>query len=561
MADNLATLYLLSPVRLPVAAYAQIPYSGGPVYGPAPIVAPAPAYAAIAADPLPDAPAIITGAHFLFDFYFRIWIVPSRIDLRNPTQGVDIPFAIWNAYPYSNDLVEISSSGAESLTLDIAPVSTFYPIEYRTANVQIDEGTTGNILALLNFIFEQGEALFTFSVVNASVVPIIPEVPVEEVLEWLTDVQVSNNGTEQRISLRGNPRRSTSNTMIAVDSGTLKEKLDQCFKDLAEPIFVPYFQYATPAKTAMLVSEGDTVVEFDSARTDLRAGDFALLFRKDEQFVLSKFISVTPTGGTLESPITLDIPKGSMVVPLYRSLVNNGYSVKRYGVNNVAQFAFKSTVVPDGRSYADPNSEIEIAYYEGFPILEKRPFRDQMVEDKYDTGAVRFDYETTTISQVTHWDYSKHSCLRNWVLRRVQKPEDMQWWRAFLTLACGQQNPFLVPTWRDDLNIAEAPVSQATSLKLLGSRYSTLYDGAEAYKRWRLTTAAGEHHITVVSATPDDDGNDIIQFLPQLPSGEGWTEITMISFMLKMRLGDDKVTLKHYSLDTSLDLVLRVTDQ
>jgi hypothetical protein len=76
-----------------------------------------------------------------------------------------------------------------------------------------------------------------------------------------------------------------------------------------------------------------------------------------------------------------------------------------------------------------------------------------------------------------------------------------------------------------------------------------------------VQTAQGTYFTTATSVTPDSSGNDQISISPQAPTGVGWQTITCVSLMPLSRLGSDKIVLKHDTLSTELDLMIRSTDQ
>lgn len=95
-------------------------------------------------------------------------------------------------------------------------------------------------------------------------------------------------------------------------------------------------------------------------------------------------------------------------------------------------------------------------------------------------------------------------------------------------------------------------------MTLEGNNYSTNYQNADAFRRFVLYTEAGEHYAEIVSVTPSDDG-DIITFTPALPIDSGWDVMDEddFSFLLKLRLAEDSVTLTHEALHTYIDLSFR----
>lgn len=509
-------------------------------------------------NPLANSTGSIVRQEFLFDFYFKIWIVPNRLEMRNPRIGVDIPFNVWNAFPYRHNLTAINGTNAEGLELDTSAPDTFYEIEYREVNIQILPTAPLTVDAVFEFVFQWGSGLFNFIAERASVVNITPDVPVKEIWSWLTDIIVTDNGREQRIALRTVPRRSQTTKLIALNKEEVRVKFDQMLLDFVGEVVMPYFQYATPTTQPALV--GATGLAFDPSKTDIREGEYALIITKSAD-QLVRFASISEAGATLDAPLTIDVPATSLVVPALPSLVDAGAAFRRYAVHDVAEMELTSRVTQHREVFSRPGSQTVIPTLDGLYVLSRRPLANGTVDDRFDTGAKIVDFETGPLETSTHWLHSQIEGPRQYLIKRAHEPAEMDFWRDFFDTVKGRQLSFLTPTYREDGYIAERPADGAGTLRLAGTRYSTVFFQQGPYSHLRLWTDAGYHDVTVSDATALEDGNDEIVFEPALPAGELWRNVNNFSFLAKVRLGTDDVELEHYALDTILNLTLRTVDE
>lgn len=491
---------------------------------------------------------------FLFDFYFRIWVFPLRLELRNPRTNVDIPFAIWNAYPFKNTLTSIGGTGTDGLALDLDAPSQFREIEYRTVNLQITPAAPLSIEAVFEFIFQNGKGLFTFIADRASVLSIIPDVPVNETWQWLTDVQVATDGTEQRAGLRAVPRRKMSTKLVALTEEEIRENVKKALFDFGNQVVIPYFQYGTT--TTLDAVSGSTDLAFDPAKTDVREGEYLFVMTKTAQ-ELVKIETLGIAGCTIDAPITIDVPRGSIVAPAFGSVVDNRAAIARYAVNDVADIQVDSTNSQARANFKRPNSTATINTLDGYPILDKRPLANSNVEDQYDQGYERFDYQTGSIEQITRWLFTRTEGARQYLIHRAQQPETLDFWRDFLDASRGMLNPFLVPTYRKDLFIADRPDDASITLLIQGSDYASLFWPMLPYRRLYLWTDAGAYPVTVDAVSLTEDGNTLATLSAALPSGDEYRNISFISFLLKCRLASDEVTLEHHGLETILNMSIR----
>lgn len=508
--------------------------------------------------PLPQASGAVIRQEFLFDFYFKIWIVPNRLEMRNPRIGVDIPFHVWNAFPYPHTLTDIIGTGADGLELDTDAPDTFYEVEYREVNIQILPTAPLTVDAVLEFVFEWGSGLFNFIAERASVVNITPDVPVKEIWSWLTDIIVTDNGKEQRIALRTVPRRSQTTKLVALNKEEVRVKFDQMLLDFVGEVVMPYFQYAT--STTQAAFAGATGLAFDPNKTDVRPGEYALVITKTAD-QLVRFSTISDTGCTLDAPLTIDAPTGSIIVPSLPSLVDAGAALRRYAVQDVAEMELTSRVTQHREVFSRPGSQTVLPTLDGLYVLDRRPLANSgTVDDKFDSGAKIVDFQTGPLETSTHWLHSQLEGGRQYLIKRAHEPAEMDFWRDFLDAVKGRQIAFLTPTYREDGYASERPVDMAGTMRLAGSRYSTVFFNQGPYTHLRIWTDAGYHDVTVSDATALADGNDEIVFEPALPTGELWRNVKYISFLGKVRLASDDVELEHYALDTFLNLTLRTVD-
>lgn len=507
--------------------------------------------------PVPVAVAV-KDQSFVFDFYYRIWAFPLVLQLRNPRTNVDIPFDLWNAYPDHNHLVSIVTTGADGLTLDIVPGATFHEVELRTVNLQITSSAPLEINATFTFNFEQGSVTFSFIADRASVVSIVPDVPVREKWEWFTNVMVATDGTEQRVALRNQPRRTQSTRLIALNEPEVKEKWKQFLLDLAGQVVVPYFQYATDLTADALI--GQSTIYFDASRTDLRDGEYALIVSRTGEMELLKVQTLAADSALMDAPITINANAGSFIMPSFTSVVQGKAALNRYAVHDVADVTLESMVSQARTLFSRPGSTVVIPTHDGYPVLLEHPIADENEKQQFDTGAEVFDYGTGAVESITRWNWTRIATTVQFLFHRATEPQKMDFWRDFLGAVQGMLNPFFMPSWRKDLLIATAPSDGSINIEILGSDYGAYFWSAN-FKFLELHTAGGILYRTVESVTLLANGNTDCKLTVALPTGAAYTSIEYISFLRKMRLANDTVSLEHYALDTLIEFSIRTVPE
>lgn len=509
---------------------------------------------------LPDFLAGMVEEEFLYDFYFRIWVIPSSLSLRNPKTGVPIPFAVWNAYPWDNTLTSIAGTDLTDLDFDVVPPKVFREVEYVTVNLTIQSDAPLKIDTDVIFTFTDGAGTLYVVVDRATVVNIIPDVPVIEKWKWLTDVMTATDGTEQRVALRSVPRRSQTARLIATTEEQVKANMKRLQFDSTGLIVVPYFAYATEITAPSAAGTSD--LTFDPKYTDVRAGEYVFILTPTGEEELASLLTLGVSGATTDAPLTVDVPKGSIIAPAFASIITGKPSVDRFAVNYAAEIRFDSEVALTRSDFSRPNSLATITYYDGYPVLDQRPLvPNRTVNDTFDSGLQVFDYETGDRELVTHWDWARIYGERQFMIRRYEQPEVMDYWRDFLNIVKGLAKPFLVSTLRNDHQLAEDPVDSSRQILILGSDYASLYFHMESHKRLVLKTAAGDLFVTIDTAEVDANGNSLCTMTSPLPTGAEYTQISQISYLLKVRLDSDEVELEHHALDSFLNLRWRTVPE
>jgi hypothetical protein len=506
----------------------------------------------------PDVPAAIAG-NFLFDYYYRIWVLPEVLNAQNPVLDVPIPFAVWNAYPQPavNPLDAIIATNDAGLSLDFAAGDTWRAIEYKDVNVTIGVTAPLNIAAEYEFDFGAGVGHFYFNATIADFVQMIPDPPVTETWSWLTDVIPSRNNTEQRISLRATPRRTIKYGFLLEDETERRRQYQRWYKSLGSRIVLPFYQYQT--RLAQPSALGDSKLWFDPAYTDVRAGEFVIVMNEATVTgYLVKLDTVEADGATTDSPLTFDADAGMIVAPCFTSRLDDRTGLTMKSVTGHLDVA--ATVLTYRPSFKRPGSTAVIETFDGLPVLHLRPIAAGESPEQFDANYEVVDSETGLEELYISWPHPVVAMTRKWTIRRRQNPAEMDWWRDFLDTVLGMREPFLLPTWFADLTVAEAPTVGSGTLKINGGDYASLYWPYDTFRRLQIETESGIIWRKVLDATANPDGTSTLQLDTTFGGDPADVAISKISYLNRARLASDTVTLTHERLRTQIELATRTVD-
>ena len=498
--------------------------------------------------------------NFFDDFYNRIHVLPLKIDLQTIASSQTREVSVWNAYVKNSatlDEISISQPAGIEIIGEATPFS-MNPLKEIFYNVTV--GVSGppniNVEILFDFSNVADQLPLVITGTRAVKFDIVPEVPVTETWEWLSDLMVATDGSEQRIALRGEVPRIELSFKAVFDS---KEQIRRFYGDFLAAVgrlWLPEYQYTT--RTTAKTTAGTNVLYYDNTKTDIRAGEYVLI-QTPSNAALVEVASLTVSGALLTSNMLFDIPTDSLIMPGSPALIDNQTALARYAVDDVAEVSFNARLTRQRTVLTRTGSAVSLPQFLGVPVVEKRPLADELVKDEVSTGQVSLDNQTGVQDIISRWDYSRIGGPRTFKVNRMYAPEEMDYWKTVLAYARGQARKFWMPTYRQDLKVIVMPADAATNYTVEGTQYAEKVYSLPTHRYIEIETSSGTHRTTIIGASVSG-GNSVILFDPAVPTGAGWRNVSRISYLLPVRLNDDKVEWKHYGLESLLNLSIRTAE-
>lgn len=498
--------------------------------------------------------------NFFRDFYFRVHVSPLKLDLQTVASSQTRQFKVWNAWPETTaQLSDILVSNP--VGIEISGQATPYamsPLQELTYDITVGTSGPPNINVEIQFDFSNVIDPLPILITGTRAVKfdIVPEVPVNETWEWLSDLMIATDGTEQRIALRGEMPRVELNLKVKFDSS---ESIRRFYSDLASSVgrlWIPEFQYAT--RTTAASASGSLQVYFDGTQTDIRAGDYVLI-QTPITAILVEVKTLNASGGLVSSPLVADIPANSLIMPGSPALIDNQTSIDRYAVNQAAETTLICKMIRQRSALTRTGSAVTLPTFLGSPVVDKRPLADELVKDEVSTGQVSIDNQTGLPDIISRWDYSRIGGPRTFKVNRIKAPDEMDYWKTVFAYCRGQARKFWMPTYRDDMKLAVAPSDATTTYTIEGTQYAEKIWPIITHRYIEIETASGIHRTQITGASVTGS-NTIILLTTPLPTGAGWRNVSRISYLLPVRLNDDKIEWKHYGLESLLNLSIRTAE-
>lgn len=503
---------------------------------------------------LDPAPAAIHDT-FYGDYYNRIWVSPEDIRLSNPKIGFEYEFYVWNAYDRPNSLINYVPTDVDGTTfveLDDLPIE-FGPVEFKTLHFTIDDDAPSQIEGNMFFEFEMGGDGFDLFALVLGVLKTLPNEPFNEIWSWYSIMEISRNGTEQRQALRDQPRTQAGYEVMILDDDDRRLAYQQLFSFATRSVLVPFFQYTTQLEAD--VEEGDTRLYFDLSRSDIRAGEYLILFHPQTyQFQLVQVDSLNADGVNILTPITFDAGMDEWEIVPGRSMrLPNKSQLGMGALDGTLAFKGESTV---WRELIRPSGEVTLPEYDDYPVLPYKPIAQNEVDETFDSDVEVIDNDAAPPEVRSTFTNPFIESTKQYL---IDRDVEMDWWRTFFDYTKGMLRPFLIPTWRDDLPLAEQPELGDNELVTTNTDYAD-YFAYETYKWVQIQSDAG-----VIYRKVEGVNRDLLGLRLSLDDAIGMTEGSneglVISFLNLTRLNSDEVKLEHYINHTIIEINTRTVNQ
>lgn len=517
-------------------------------------------------------------------FFERMHVFPASENVGTILATVTSHFQYLNAYTNTaQTLTNIVTSGLgvagttiEDSTTSAAPV---FPILLNGMVSRLFNFSvlgTGDATIEIDFDFSMLDPAVptpTFKVVGSRAVmfPFIPQRPLTETIDFLTNVIEAYDGTEQRISTRTQGRQIFDMKYFLESDDPAPSGADKFATAQAlivgmggNPLGVGMWHQAR--KLTADVAIGATSANLVTSDIDFRVGGYAVLFSDWNDNEILSIQSVTPTSVSFVSPTEKDFVVGDYLVPMQLCVADDGVKFSQHK-NNLATVTAKWTSTETtgdlaayaslySRTWAPPGASYSaIPIVEDHNILTGSELKESVTLDftAFDPGTGGIDYSRRKLAPVPETQ-------KRWEIDGRDAMADTMALRKFIYWARGKLKTFWFPSNRQDFRVSDDLTVGSNILKVYGSGYSTRVGPNAPYDHIRVTYVPGTAAHT---ASPDGTLHKItnaVQPDSAIPeeeltltndSGSGWSantpkeDIQQICFLFKTRFKKDSAQIKH----------------
>lgn len=377
------------------------------------------------------------------DFYNRIHIMPSKIELGNVVSSQEFTLYVWNAHFTKKRLTAINGISEGLIVEGKQAPYTYQALEEQTYKLTVTPDGSSSIDDTLtwNFNDETPSIIITGDrIVAFSFMPNWSEGMTER-LEWSTDILTSQSGFEQRAALYLSPRRYFESEFIFHQNERqyFNNMMSWGAKVWAIPLW-PYVQFINKP-----IAKNDTVIYCNTKGIEF--GGLVLLWRDTFSYEIAEVTSVNTNSLTLKRPLQNDWDTGTRVYPAKPAMFNNQPSLSRKTDQlQTATIEFRLT---ENSPY---DSLPPVTTYLGYPVLELRPDESEDLTSSYQRLLSTLD-NGMALPKVT--DLSGYSFFLQSYRWLGMGREERHQFRGLAYYLNGRQKALWISSHADDLTIAD----------------------------------------------------------------------------------------------------------
>jgi hypothetical protein len=399
----------------------------------------------------------MVAAQFNFlDFYNRIHVTPTRIDLGNVISTVQREISVWNAFFVSRVLNLITSAGDEGLSIDDPVGQPFAYGPLQEVIYTVTASTAGPPTIAASYTFDFDVVDLTVEITGVRVVAWIWEAnwiePPLEKLEWNTDIIQGDDGSEQRRQLRQYPRIWWEFTYDVADSQRrLFENILYAWG--ARVWALPIWSDIHHLETEVLAAA--TVIPVPTAGTDYHVNGLGILIGPDGLYESFEVETVNAESVEIQRPLVNTWGAGTRVYPARGARLQDprGFGrMHRNYVRGVARFKTEEEIA--GTALTETS-------YRGYPVMTIEPnwrdapeidYQRKLAMRAFGTGKDETEDEAELALPLHAWRWT---CLTR---------EDVTIFRQWLYARRGRQKAIWVPTSADDLKLVSVVAPSDTHM-------------------------------------------------------------------------------------------------
>jgi hypothetical protein len=472
---------------------------------------------------------------FLDDYYYRIHISPALVDFGPIASPTEETFVVWNAWFVTKICSAVTESHPTEYSLDPA-ASSFSLVGLGLTTYTVSVTTVGSLefTATITFVFGTEEPVLTLTGTRVAVFPFVPNFPMLETLEWVTNILKSKDGSEQRLCLRKTPRqRFQFNCMLTTEQEQAR---------LEALMFVwAKRQWGVPAWGELVVHNAtinidDVTISFDTRYADFRDDSYALIWQGIDSYEAVKIQTVDNDKLNLEKPVLNQWTGDKYIMPLRIGYMISPSSLN-YNADGIANFSCGFLIRYNQliESFTPTGDDA----YNSAPVLNA-PLVETGLENIVNADMKSVDFYMSDFAMFSDSDFNIY--VQGHIFRYATKYDIWQF-RALLHYLFGRQVTCWIISDKKDFNQTQTLGAAETQLTISNVGWAR-YMGLNVLRTHAaFVYADGTRYYREITGFTESGNEDIIGLSSALgiEVEPGDCEICLLD---KCRLTDDKIEIE-----------------
>lgn len=472
------------------------------------------------------------------DWYYRVHVIPSYMDLGAVVSEQVRFVEVWNAYFVPNQLtalVEVATEGLLFAPVDgVAIKTTYTPTESRIWEITAQAKGPPVINAKATWDFTYGDAPLVIVGTRLMTWTARPNwtTPVLERFSWVTEIFTKMYGSEQRRALRIGPKKETRFEFLV--NGNDKRSIENMVFGWSDN------QWLLPVwsdvqKTTAAHTVGTAVINCTTTDRNFKAGEFLVFLVDVRHYEVGEIISLTSSTVTLRLPLLKTWPIGTKVFPAKSSRLVGKPS-----------FNFLNDVIITGEvTFESVNSDDWTAQtttqYKGLPVVLARP--NETTDPVMSMGRTS-EVLSTGLGQDFHLDVSDVTTITQTHRYLLKTKAEVSEYKQFMYYLKGKVKAVWVPTYREDLVMTQISTLSSDIIAVEHCNYTAMVAVRRGRSHIRMELKSGViYYFAIVSSRVENDDEEVLTLDSAVVLTIAPTDVKMISFMMTARSSSDAIEL------------------
>ena len=474
-------------------------------------------------------------ATFRNDYYYRIHVAPQSFNFGAIISPINEEFIVWNSWFEVKSLSSIVKTNPTEYTLtgQSAPYD-FKALQLKTYELDITEEGSTTFEATITFNFTGEAPVVTIQGTRVVAFTWEPTMPMEESLEWLTQILKGRSGQEQRISVRRIPRQGYSMRIFFADEQEQVKFENQLFTWQKKTWGVPV--WGEKVLHTGTITAGDTTISVDTRYADFRDDSLAIVYQDKDNWEVFKIETKTDYQINLEVEMQNTFTGDKHIMPV-----------------RVAQMPqrVRNAVTPDGYSYATVDflvtvnalitGHVAADTYNGLSVITDPTYVDGALNYESDGDIIISDCGSGPFDFFSDSDFNIVS--QQHVFKNFSKYETWNF-RKFLHHLYGRQVAVWIPTFKNDMVLTQTIGSSDTNFRISNAGYADNMGVNNIRTHIAFMFPDGTNYYREVTGITEHSETEEIISIDSSLGVEVAVGDCEICWLDKYRLGNDRVDIR-----------------